>query len=109
MKGKKIYIQGTKTRMISGFSFQKKCQWDDSGATSIKQLKKKEKSQPRIPCLAKRSFQKEVRKRLFSDLTTRRLTLEEHFKGGLSGKKKTIPDGNLGLHKEIKITGNVTT
>ena len=80
---------------------QKRRQWSNI----FKALK--EKSQPRIPCLAKRSFQKEVRKRLFSDLTTRRLTLEKHFKEGLLGKRKTIPDGNLGLHKEIKITGNI--
>ena len=37
----------------------------------------------------------------------KRITLEKHFKEGLLGKRKTIPDGNLGLHKEIKITGNI--
>ena len=35
-KGKGKKKKWTKTRMLSGFSFQKKCQWDDSGATSIK-------------------------------------------------------------------------
>lgn len=101
-KGKKTVNQDKNDiRIFFPEKMSMRWQW-----SNINQVVKK-KSQPRIPCLAKRSFQKEVRKRLFSDLTTRRLTLEKHFKEGLLGKRKTIPDGNLGLHKEIKITGNI--
>lgn len=73
-------------------------------------LKRKKTCQPRILHQAKISIRDESRINTFSDQSWDKSSLADlpvrNFKGSSPGKRKMIPDINLGLHKGIKSTGN---